>query len=252
MVYPPNKEPLPINIPEHPIIYTEELNGYVTDTSHLPVKGLTYIPNFITDEEHDQLMKTIYSHPFTKLIHRNQQFYGQVYYHTTHDIKELQPELNDDGTPKLEERTKTVPIPMEELAFITKKLKDKGFFVDKEPDQVLVNEYVGKCGIASHFDNDEAFGDTICTISLGQGIWIQLSTEQGSFKVYVDKNSLFCMQEDARYKYKHGISKTATWVRVPGGQVVKRTNDFIRVSLTVRNLLQGRKKVQKDTTEWIK
>jgi alkylated DNA repair dioxygenase AlkB len=238
-MYPPQKE-IPINIPQHPIIYDKALNAYVTDTSHLPVSGLVYIPNFITDEEHDILWNIIYSNPFTQLIHRRQQFYGETYYHTTHDVKALQPVGESINH-----------LDIKQFSFVIEKLKKNGYFVDCDPDQVLVNEYVGKCGIAKHFDDSNAFGDTICTISLGRGIWVQLCTESGdSFKVYVDKNSLFCYRDDARYKFMHGISKTATWVRIPGGEVVKRSNEFVRVSLTIRHLLDGRKRVEKDTTGW--
>ena len=44
--------------------------------------------------------------------------------------------------------------------------RDRCFGEAPYPTQILVNEYNGLDGIASHFEDEEAFGETIATVSL--------------------------------------------------------------------------------------
>ena len=70
-------------------------------------------------------------------------------------------------------------------------------------------------------------------------------------KVLLEPGSLFVMQQDARYLWRHGISGKAKWIRLPGDIVRRRDDDFVRTSLTVRKLLDGRKKVVQDDVGWV-
>lgn len=51
---------------------------HVTNPDALPIPGLVYIPDFITEAEQDELIQLIDSQPFSTAIHRRQQFYGEV------------------------------------------------------------------------------------------------------------------------------------------------------------------------------
>ncbi|KAJ3251592.1 hypothetical protein HK103_002236 [Boothiomyces macroporosus] len=230
---------IPSNIPDFPIYFYEPAQIYTTDPTVLPIKGMQYIPNYVTPEEAKYIWDTVYDREFSTLIHRRQQFYGQRYYHTTCDLKDLQPTE--------EEEFKCYDLEL--FQGIITRLENDGFFEKGEVTQILVNEYAGAMGISNHFDDSNAFGDTIVTISVGKPVWLTLTSNEDQTKVFLEENSLFCMKEDARYKYRHGIPK-AQWVRTPDGQCIKRGMDYIRISLTIRKLLDTRKKVEEDITHW--
>merc|ERR1712079_133770 len=71
-------------------------------------------------------------------------------------------------------------------------------------------------------------------------------------KVLLEPQSLFLMAEDARFVYRHGISRHVN-VWTPGSDskngipnkplIVKRKDPYRRVSLTIRHLLPGRRQV---------
>ncbi|RKP18820.1 hypothetical protein ROZALSC1DRAFT_22859, partial [Rozella allomycis CSF55] len=152
-------------------------------------------------------------------------------------------------------------LPLKLFDSLIEKLINAGFFTKEDPPtQILVNEYSGPMGISNHYDDDKAFGDTIATISLGKPIWLnlQLPERQNNVcksilkqtKVFLEPGSLFVMQTDARYVWRHGISN-AKWIRYPDNTPVRRDDDYVRVSLTIRKLLDGRKRVTKTTTDWL-
>jgi alkylated DNA repair dioxygenase AlkB len=214
---------------------------------------MDYIPNFLTEQDHERIWNILYSHSWSTTIHRRQQFYGETYYHTTQDIAAIQPTTTTETN---------LHHDLDQFDFITEKLIELGYFTKElPPTQILVNEYVGQMGIATHFDDEHAFGDTIVTLSLGTPVWMTLEyprerTNQcqdlvGQTKVLLERNSLFCMRQDVRFKWRHGIPKKSKWVRLPNDVAFKRTQDNVRVSLTFRRLLPGRKRVQKDSTEWV-
>jgi alkylated DNA repair dioxygenase AlkB len=221
----------------------------------MPIEGLSYIPNFLTPQEEQQIWDLCYSHSWSTEIHRRQQFWGEVYFHTTQNLSSIQP-LEDTSI-----ATGPIAHDLSKFDFIHQKLIEFGYFTaEAPPTQILVNEYIGACGIASHFDDDHAFGDTIVTLSLGQPVWMSLVqprvlTNQcqdllHETKVLLEPNSLFSMQKEVRYKWRHGISKSR-WILLPDGTGIKRTLEFKRISLTFRRLLDGRKRVKEDSTEWV-
>src|SRR4051812_25083420 len=57
----------------------------------IEIDGLEYYPDFLTLDEQCELMRILESQPWLNVIARRQQFYGEVYYHTTHNHKLLQP-----------------------------------------------------------------------------------------------------------------------------------------------------------------
>ena len=132
----------------------------------------------------------------------------------------------------------------------------------------------------THFEDEEAFGDVIATISLLQPVYMTLEKptqhnntcqefyENGNTKVLLERNSLFIMSEDCRFKWRHGISKHKVVYQPTGNKDVEQTqninndNDinnikfeavhrkqnYRRVSLTIRHLLSGRKQVPNTVT----
>jgi len=234
--------------------------------SNEPVRidGLWYYRNFFSEQEHTDLLAEIYSHPWQKVIARRQQFYGEVYYHTTHKHKGLQPHATTNTTTpsnnqKEEECNKNDKNTSLELKDILPFLHSKcqPFFGECGfPSQILINEYRERLGIASHFENFEAFGPIILTISLVSPIFMTLKkpTErtnacamyQDIQKILLEPRSLLVMQDDARYDYRHGISKYR-WIRLSAfdkNEDICRDDDYQRVSVTLRHVLSTRRKVE--------
>jgi alkylated DNA repair protein alkB family protein 8 len=253
----------------------------------LPIDGLYYFPNFLNEEEQKELLEIIDSRPFCSVIHRRQQFYGDVYYHTTHDVTSLQPEdpyaLKSKEAPNSEselrkkedesdsvstEHSSTQSYDMSCMTWLVDKMMQAPyneipiFTKEKYPTQFLVNEYLETHGIATHYDDENAFGDTIVTVSLVNPIPLRLQYPthkinhckgvEKEVKILLEPGSLFVMKREARCRWRHGITR-ARWVTDfrTGERIIKRTWDYRRVSVTIRELLDGRKKVIEDTSDHV-
>jgi len=214
------------------------------------VEGLVYIPNFLTQEEHDRLLELIDGNEFSTVIHRRQQFYGETYYHTTHNLARIQPVDAKDGE---------IYHPIEQMKWLIDKLIENGVFThdgDSYPTQCLVNEYVRNMGIASHFDDTEAFGDVIAAISLGDPIYMtmKLPKEHSNScqdildekNIFIEPRSLFVMKGASRNAWRHGIRKAKRFHHPVTGEVIVRDMSYRRVSITIRKLLDGRKRTHVD------
>ena len=117
-----------------------------------------------------------------------------------------------------------------------------------------VNEYEGTCGIASHFEDTSAFGPIIATISLISPTLMSLTKPKvkdndcedlSDFtKILLEPCSLFVMEEECRFDWRHGISRTAELVPLPDGKFIRRDENYRRISLTIRHLKEGRRRVE--------
>lgn len=63
-------------------------------------------------------------------------------------------------------------------------------------------------------------------------------------KVLMEAGSLFIMSRESRYEWRHGISRAATKVPTADGQLIRRDDNYRRISLTIRHLLKGRRRVK--------
>eukprot|EP00536_Pseudo-nitzschia_multiseries_P009259 jgi/Psemu1/200262/e_gw1.254.50.1 len=224
------------------------------------VHGLEYYRNFLSLDEQTEVLDLLYSNPWQEgVIARRQQFYGEVYYHTSFKSKILQG--YDSGMRKWLD--KTMPF-----------FEQEGLM--EAPTQVLINEYRNNMGIASHFEDFDAFGPVIVTISLISPVYMTLKkpTTQpkpdGSdntninacdsyddvVKILLEPGSLLIMKDDARFKYRHGIGKYK-WINLPSSQElsqceafsIKRDDSYRRVSLTIRHLKSTRRTVRSSEDE---
>ncbi|KAI9193262.1 uncharacterized protein BJ171DRAFT_587943 [Polychytrium aggregatum] len=220
----------------------------------IAIPGLHYIPNAITEEQEQQIFRIVDSRPYSTTIHRRQQFYGERYYHTTHDLTALQP--------MTEQQAKLQSYPLEDMQWLLDHLLPKVAMVTsvvndtQPPTQILVNEYRENMGIASHFEDALAFGSYILTLSLRNPIWMTMKLPREhtnhcsdilqQTRVLLEPRSLLVMSGESRFDWRHGISKTKT-VEGPGGMpAVKRDCGYRRISLTIRYLLDGRKRTLSD------
>jgi alkylated DNA repair dioxygenase AlkB len=222
------------------------------DNFHGPLPGgLRYIRDFITPEEEAELDECMGQgdHWLRHLRSRAQQFFGLIYYQTTHDMPELQPAGEEAQSGR----------PMEDLPdwLLPRVMETQVFSGAKEINQVAANEYLNVSGIGAHVEDPVSFGPNLATLSLLSPVHITLTptdlkmnrtgVDHGNYiKVLLEPRSLFILQGESRYKYRHGIRRSKL-VPLPDGTTVNRAKDgYRRVSLTFRELLETRRQLESD------
>ncbi|CAK0879841.1 unnamed protein product [Prorocentrum cordatum] len=128
----------------------------------------------------------------------------------------------------------------------------------REVSQVAANEYLDNAGISPHVEDDPtAFGPNLATLSLLSPVHLtliptseppldQCGVDHGNWvKVLLEPRSLFVLQGESRYDYRHGIRRSRS-VPLPGGTVLRRGSGYRRVSLTFRELLATRRQLEED------
>ncbi|ORX52721.1 hypothetical protein DM01DRAFT_290212 [Hesseltinella vesiculosa] len=103
------------------------------------------------------------------------------------------------------------------------------------PNHLLVNEYNQGQGIMPHTDAPALFGPSILSLSLLTPClmkFIHVETKEET-DIYLPARSLITMTGDARYLYKHGISKDLEEV-APDGTHFERGK---RISFTFREII---------------
>lgn len=177
--------------------------------------GLRYIPNYITEFQHDWLLAQIDKQQWGSFSKRRIQHYGPQY---------------DYKTGKLKRDTRPNDLP-EWLKRVSQKLHRDGH-ISEAPNQVLVNEYQPGQGIGGHIDREPWFKDTIIALSLGSSCIMEFTNENDKTKkvsVWLASRSIAILKEAARYTWLHGIParKSDVW----DGRKYARQR---RVSLTFR------------------
>lgn len=181
------------------------------------ISGLKYVPDFITQSDHDFLLKQIDSQPWLSDLKRRVQHYGYKYNYKARAI----------------DRSLHIgPLPdwASNLAY---RLYDENI-ISELPDQVIVNEYQPGQGISSHIDCVPCFTDTIISLSLGSACVMNFTGVPTGEKIPVllEPRSIVVLKDDARYKWTHSIP--ARKVDRFYGQTITRER---RVSLTFRKVI---------------
>jgi alkylated DNA repair dioxygenase AlkB len=181
------------------------------------VKGLSYLPDFITPEQHEVLVQRIDSHPWLTELRRRVQHYGYKY-----DYKARAVDVS----------MRLGPLPDWALEII-RQARSRGL-TDEEPDQVIVNEYEPGQGIAGHIDCQPCFTGTILSLSLLSPCVMSFKHKQTRqvVPVLLEPRSLVVMQGEARYDWTHGIAARKT--DLDGGRRIVRAR---RLSLTIRKVI---------------
>jgi alkylated DNA repair dioxygenase AlkB len=179
------------------------------DTINIP--GLAYIPNYISSECKEELLKLIDTQAWNLDLKRRTQHYGYKYDYAAKSL---------DSSYYLG----AMPYWIDDLC---SQLHGDGTFVEK-PDQVIINEYMPGQGIASHIDCVPCFEGIICSLSLVSGCIMDLTNDHAKKSIYLEPRSLLILKGDARYKWKHGIASRKS------DHGVKRQR---RISLTFRKVI---------------
>lgn len=182
------------------------------------IHGLRYIPDYITEVQHDWLLARIDEQRWLDDLKRRVQHYGFKYDYRARKVN-------------LDMHIGELP---EWLKVLSDKLQKEGY-TPEVADQVIVNEYLPGQGISSHIDCEPCFTDTIVSLSLGSGCVMDFTNKYDKTKkipVWLAPRSLVVLSGEARDTWLHGIParKSDEW----DGQKHERRR---RVSLTFRKVI---------------
>src|SRR5258708_6001689 len=116
----------------------------------LPLPGLHYLQNAISQEYHDQLITAIDQQTWLTDLRRRVQHYGYRYDYKSRSV---------DASQFLG------PLPEWSEAFL-KQISQDGL-IEALPDQLIINEYEPGQGISPHIDCRPCFGEVILSLTLG-------------------------------------------------------------------------------------
>ena len=174
------------------------------------IKGLTYLPEFISKEEEKNLIEFIDSQQWNTDLKRRTQHYGYKYDYTK---KKIDKDSYVGKIPK-------------EFDFIIEKL-------EFNPDQMIVNEYQPGQGISRHTDCIPCFKETIASLSLGSICAMEFENKKGKKgSILLEPRSLLVLNGEVRYDWMHSIParKEDIWEN----ETIIRER---RISLTFRNVI---------------
>ncbi|CDH55167.1 2og-fe oxygenase [Lichtheimia corymbifera JMRC:FSU:9682] len=187
------------------------------------IPGLLVIEDFVTDEEEVALVTEVDSRTWCGLgvspnpeLKRRTQQYGHLFSYRYRKVLE-----------------KYGPLPAFTHTVVTRIMENK--LMPKEPDHLLVNEYNAGQGIMPHTDAPALFGPAILSLSLLSACVMKFThVEKGnSVDILLPRRSMLVMTGDARYLYKHSISKDLVESSSEGVTVHRDR----RVSFTFREII---------------
>ena len=178
--------------------------------------GLTYLENYMQDDEAEWLAREIDAAPLRTDLKRRVQHYGYRY-----DYKARQARREDYLGP--------LPDLFQHLA---ERLTSEGHF-QAVPDQVIINEYQPGQGISAHIDCQPCFGETIASLSLLSACVMRFASQRSSrhMDLLLQPDSLVVMAGEARHDWTHAIPARKS--DLVEGQKSQRTR---RISLTFRQM----------------
>ena len=179
------------------------------------INGFKYKSNYISLDEEKILIENIDKLQWDTRLKRRTQHYGHLY-----KYKYIIYKFNEN----------VPPVP-EFLINLFKKIQTDGYAGDIQLDklQVIINEYIPGQGISPHIDDPIIFGEWIVCISLCDSIGMIFSKYNINNSILIEKNSIYEMKNDARYKWKHSIPSVNTDIINNINHIRKR-----RISITFR------------------
>ncbi len=187
--------------------------------SRLREGGGDYIEDFITPKEEDALLAEVDAANTEWLydLKRRVQHYGYCYDYAERNIKS-------------EHWLGTLPPWVDK---VVKRLMKRKIF-ESQPDQLIVNEYEPKQGIAPHTDRN-CFGPTVASLSLGSDCMMTIRPDRknksAAFEIVLRRRSLVVFRGKSRDVWKHGIAP-----RIKDAQNGYKVLRDRRVSLTFRTV----------------
>ncbi|CEP07854.1 hypothetical protein [Parasitella parasitica] len=106
-------------------------------------------------------------------------------------------------------------------------------WMPNSPNHLLINEYNPGQGIMPHVDAPALFGPAILSLSLLSECIMKFTFEDQQADIILPRRSLAVLTGDARYKFKHSISKDLTET-TDSGITIERNK---RISFTFREII---------------
>lgn len=152
--------------------------------------GLTYVHEFVTEQEQQSILTEIDKQPWLTDLKRRTQHYGYKYDYTR---KTVDSSLYLGSIPDW-------------LQPLTNRLVENNYF-QKLPDQIIINEYLPGQGISRHVDCVPCFGDTIASLSLNSTCMMEFEQLKTAKKasLMLGPQSLLVLTGAARYDWMHSI-----------------------------------------------
>ena len=180
------------------------------------IDGLLYIPNYISQTQHDELMRAINAQSWLGTLSRRTQHYGYEY---NYRARNIDPNMY------------LGPLPTWLTSIANQLVIDQ--LMPINADQAIINEYEAGQGIAAHIDCEPCFGDVVVSLPLGSTAMMDFTYKKQKVSVLLEPRSLVVLQDDARYVWKHGIAARKSDVindrRVPRGRRVSATFRIVNV-----------------------
>jgi alkylated DNA repair dioxygenase AlkB len=150
-------------------------------------RGLRLIEDYISESVENELIQYINSRKWNTELARRVQHYGYKF-----------PELY----------TMTSLVDCEPIPYIIMPVLQKlNNELNRNFDQIIINEYKRGQGINQHIDKVDLFGDTVVSLSLGSPTVMHFtSAESGEeMSIKLSRRSVLILQGDARYTWRHSI-----------------------------------------------
>lgn len=160
------------------------------------INGLTIIENFITEQDEKVLLEQINSCTWLNDLKRRVQHYGYKYDYTKKSIN-------------AENFLGPLPNWLEILSakMVENKLMEK-------PEQIIINEYMRGQGIGMHIDRIDSFGPVVISLSLLADCDMKFQCFDKKETVVLPQRSIVILENEARYKWAHGITSVKADRRV--------------------------------------
>lgn len=195
--------------------------GYISaeyTVPEAPIPGLTYLRDFIREEEEAALLSEVESGPWDEENKsRRTKQYGYTFHWRNRRSNALR--AAENGMPCSSE----APL---------KRLEELGLIPNAHFDQCIVNDYQGGQGIRAHRDR-EFFGDLVLGISLLEAVIMDFRCiRSGEVRaLLLEPRSVLLLTGEARWQWQHGISAAPKLLY--RGAVLLRNR---RTSLTFRTI----------------
>jgi alkylated DNA repair dioxygenase AlkB len=184
--------------------------------SELP-DGLHMVFGYLTEDQHDWLVRVIDAAPWSNELSRRVQHYGYKYDYRTRSID------------------KSMQVPMPEWGKRLGAMLVRDDRIKSMPDQIIVNEYAPGQGIGAHVDCEPCFGPEIVSLSLLSGVIMDFRhrTDKRHDPIWLEERDLLIMTGESRYDWTHGIAKRTTDT-LASGKCIPRSR---RLSITLRSVI---------------
>ncbi len=189
----------------------------IVDSDAAEISGLKYVPNFIDQDIHDQLMRQVDAGAWLTDLKRRVQHYGYKYDYKARSINRFM---------------RIGPLP-EWTELLVNQLRASELMPEMA-DQLIINEYLPGQGIANHIDCVPCFTDSIVSLSLGSSCVMNF-TSRASKKIIpllLEPKSVVVLRGESRYAWTHGIPARKS--DLFQGRTFQRRR---RVSLTFRKVI---------------